>query len=204
MRLTKDIKTAILNAALKKAGILDKEIAIRDRYAGWAETVRVKFVTDEQLKLIEQAILAASLVRDELTDYSFHPRKSNAIENANVGGQRRTVYFCGAINREDRKSADRKSADRKITPYGGHINLSPDDPLTEQLYSIDHDSAALKSEREHLKLSILAVLDSVTTDKRLIQIWPESIAFIPAAERAATTNLPALPVANLNKMIGLP
>ena len=199
MRLTKDIKAAILNAALKKAGILDKEVAIRNRYAEWAECVRVKFVTDEQLKLIEQAILAASLVRGELTDYSFHPRKSNAIENANVGGQRRTVYFCGAIAREDRKPAD-----RKITPYGGHINLAPDDPMTEQLYAIDHDAAALKSEREHLKLSILAVLDSVTTDKRLIQVWPEAVAFIPVAERAATSNLPALPIADLNKMIGLP
>lgn len=45
MRLTKDIKTAILNAALKKSGVTDREAAIRNRYAEWAEAVRVRYVT---------------------------------------------------------------------------------------------------------------------------------------------------------------
>ena len=84
------------------------------------------------------------------------------------------------------------------------MTIEADDPLTEQLYAIDHDAAALKSEREQLTVSLRAVLDSVATDKRLVELWPEAVAFIPAAERAASPQLPALPIADLNRMIGLP
>lgn len=84
------------------------------------------------------------------------------------------------------------------------MTIEAGDQLVELLYAIDHDAAALKSEREQLTVSLRAVLDSVTTDKRLVEVWPEAVAFIPAAERAASPQLPALPISDLNRMIGLP
>lgn len=192
MRLTKEIKTAIFNAALKKSGIPDREAAIKNRYAQWAEAVRVRYVTPEAMALIDAAKAASSAVPEILRNYSFTPSRNYRI-TANVAGQSRDVYWNGEFRYADKPEEKRVCPNERVT-------LLADDPLTEQLYAIDHDAAALKSEREQL----WAVLDSVTTDKRLVEVWPEAVAFIPAAERAASPQLPALPIADLNKMIGLP
>lgn len=202
MRLTKDIKTAILNAALKKAGIPDREAAIRNRYAEWAEAVRVRYVTPEAMALIEAAVSANNAVPALLRSRSFNANVEIGIRYANVAGMRRSVFFNGEINYPNDSGA--RVEMQKIVPRDHEVTIEADDPLTEQLYAIDHDDAALKSEREQLTVSLWAVLDSVTTDKRLVEVWPEAVAFIPAAERAGTSNLPALPIADLNKMIGLP
>lgn len=200
MRLSKQVKEAIFNAALKKSGIPEKKAAIRSRYAEWAEAVRVRYVTPEQMNLIDSAINASKAVNPALVDYSFHPKKMKAIESANVAGQRRTVWFCGATHGEHRD----KTQSGKIAPYSNQVTLTADDPLVSQLYSIDHDSAALQQEIQQLSCSLCSVLNSVNTDKRLIEIWPEAVAFISVAEKANTTQLPALPIAELNKLIGLP
>lgn len=196
MRLTKDIKTAILNAALKKAGIPDREAAIKNRYAQWAEAVRVRYVTPEAMALIDAARAASTAVPEILRNYSFTSYRDYKI-TTNVAGQSRDVYWNGEFRYANKPEERRVCPDTRVT-------LLADDPLTEQLYAIDHDAAALKSEREQLTVSLWAVLDSVTTDKRLVEVWPEAVAFIPAAERAASPQLPALPIADLNKMIGLP
>ncbi|MFA2284800.1 Nmad5 family putative nucleotide modification protein, partial [Escherichia coli] len=49
-----------------------------------------------------------------------------------------------------------------------------------------------------------AALNSVTTVKRLIEVWPESKELLPKEADKASTALPALRVEDLNKMIGLP
>lgn len=196
MKLNKQIKEAILQAALKKAGIPDREAAIKNRYAQWAEAVRVRYVTPEVMALIDAARAASAAVPEIFRNYSFRPFLDYKIAT-NVAGQIREVYWNGEFRYAD------KPEERRIRP-DDRVTLLADDPLTEQLYAIDHDATALKSEREQLTASLLAVLDSVTTDKRLIEVWPEAVAFIPAAERAASPQLPALPIADLNRMIGLP
>lgn len=200
MKLNKTIRTAIVEAALKKAGIPEKTDAIRKRYAAWAEAVRLLYVTPEQLELIEKAREASKLVNPVLTYGSFRPQTNDAIEFANIGGQRRNVYFCGGLGYESRD----RSRESIISPASGAITLEAEHPLTQQLFDIDHDSEALKQETEQLKLSLWAVLNSVSTDTKLVEVWPEAVAFIPAAEKASTPQLPALPIASLNKLIGLP
>lgn len=195
MRLTKDIKTAILNAALKKAGIPDREAAIKNRYAQWAEAVRLRYVTPEVMTAINH-IKEAIETLPKCLQASLIIAKDYEIYRVNVAGQTRSQHY-GEYNMEGRSVS-------RISPAAGTVTLLADDPLTEQLYAIDHDAAALKSEREQLTVSLWAVLDSVTTDKRLVEVWPEAVAFIPADERAASPQLPAMPIADLNKMIGLP
>lgn len=200
MKLNKTIRTAIVEAALKKAGIPEKKDAIRKRYADWAEFVRLLYVTPEQLALIEKAREAGKSVNPVLTYGSYRPKMNNAIEHANIGGQRRTVYFCGGLGYESRD----RSLESIIAPSGGDVTLEAEHPLTQQLFDIDHDAEALKQETEQLTVSLWAVLNSVSTDAKLVEVWPEAVAFIPAAEKASTPQLPALPIASLNKMIGLP
>lgn len=200
MKLSKLTKEAILNAALKKAGIPEKKAAVRARYAAWAEAVRLLYVTPKELELIEKAREASEAVLSVLKYGSFRVQTNNAIEYANVGGQRRTVYFCGALDHQERN----RDQEYVIAPESYSVTLAADHHLTEQLFNIDHDAEALRQEIEQLTASLWAVLNSVNTDKRLIEVWPEAVAFIPAAEKANTPQLPALPIAELNKLIGLP
>lgn len=193
MKLSKKIKEAILQAALKKAGIPDREAAIRSRYADWAEAVRVRYVTPEVMSAISHVKEIVEAL-PKCLQASLSIAKGFEIYRVNVAGQTRSQHY-GEYDFKGRSV-------NRISPVG--ITLLADDPLTEQLYAIDHDDAALKSEREQLTVSLWAVLDSVTTDKRLVEVWPEAVAFIPTAERAASPQLPALPIADLNRMIGLP
>lgn len=197
MKLSKAVKEAILEAALKKAGIPEKKAAIRARYAELAETVRVRYVTPEQDAIIEEARRIIKPVTEAHPHFRIEDPANNNMQ-VNVAGFKRHFYFNGNMD-----SDDSTQSVYKRRPYSNPV-LQADDPLTEQLYSIDHDSKQLKSEIEQLTTSLWAVLNSVSTDKRLIEIWPEAVAFIPAAEKANTPQLPALPIAELNKLIGLP
>lgn len=196
MKLSKVIKEAILAAALKKAGIPEKKAAIRARYAAWAEAVRTQFVTPEA---VEKVNAAKELIKDiDPILYAKVSVNEDAYLHVNVGGQWRRVYWCGA----DSFGAAKDPHHELFTPYKPVIPTG--NPFAEQLYAIDHDATALTSEIEQLKVSLNAVLNSVSTDKKLIEVWPEAVAFIPAAEKANTPQLPALPIAELNKLIGLP
>lgn len=197
MRLSKQLKQAIFDAAVVKAGIPAKQAAIRLRYADWAEAVRVRYVTPEVESLISAAEVASDAVPSWCKSRSFCKTENAGIMYANVGGQRRSIRFNGLLQREGEDVY-------RVAPDNYHVELTADDPLTEQLYAIDHDADKLKAEIEQLSVSLWAVLNSVSTDKRLVEVWPEAIAFIPAAEKASTSNLPALPIADLNKLIGLP
>ncbi len=200
MRLSKTIRQAIHDAAMAKAGVPEKKLAIRQRYADWAEAVRVRYVTPEVQQLVQAARDSSAAVPGFIKDRAFRFTENSAIEKANVAGQSRTVYFCGALNYNDRDDSRRSI----MAPGYGGVTLTADDPLTEQLFQIDHDAEQLKAEVEQLSLSLWAVLNSCHTDTKLIELWPEAVAFIPAAEKASQPQLPALPIADLNKMIGLP
>lgn len=196
MKLNKSIKEAILNAALKKAGISEKRAAIRVRYAAWAESVRTQFATPE---VAEKIKAAEELLKD------IHPKlyakvnvNSDPFLKINAGGQTRVIYWCGSEKYSNAKEPELKL----VTPYD--LAIPADGTLAQQLYAIDHSEEALEIEVQQLTLSLWAVLNSVTTDKKLIEIWPEAVAFIPAAEKANTPQLPSLPIAELNKLIGLP
>jgi len=194
MKLTNAIKQAIVEAALKKAGINDREKLIQARYNSWAESVRVRYVTPEVMNLVNQIKELMSKVPECIADQSFGFKTDYEIYRANVAGQTRTVKY-GEVDAQGYNV-------RRITPT--EVVLPADDPLTTELHLIDADSEKLKSDKEQIMVSAKAVLNSATTDKKLIELWPEAIAFIPAAEKAARPNLPAPPIAELNKMIGLP
>jgi hypothetical protein len=57
---------------------------------------------------------------------------------------------------------------------------------------------------KEIEATVWAALNSVTTLKRLIEVWPESKELIPKDSDNAKAALPALRVEDLNRMIGLP
>lgn len=199
MKLNKVNRAAIVVAAMSKAGIDEKRALIRLHYAQWAEEVRLRYVTPEQQCLIEAAETACRQISGKLVYNGLKLNRDKAIDRANIAGQTRTVYYDGSLKYV---SGETEKIETRVTPSG--VILLGTDPLTEKLYEIDRWAANLEKEIEQLSASLWAVLNSVSTDKKLIEIWPEALAFIPAAEKANTPQLPALPIADLNKMLGLP
>lgn len=79
-------------------------------------------------------------------------------------------------------------------------------PEGDLLQRIEAHVAALDSLRELcIKTHDEAegILNSVTTVKRLLEVWPEVEAFVPKNPEQLN-NLPAIPLAQLNSVLGLP
>jgi hypothetical protein len=75
--------------------------------------------------------------------------------------------------------------------------------LAEEWTSTNSDVSALRASRKAAGAEIGAVLDSVTTLKRLQEVWPECSPFVYGLGVVASS-LPAVQVENLNKALGLP
>lgn len=79
------------------------------------------------------------------------------------------------------------------------------DPLCLEWVELKRTEDQLEKEKRKAEVDIGVVLDQVTTLKRLLKIWPEVEPWVkdfaePPVDR---TNLPALPISELNKTLGL-
>lgn len=74
--------------------------------------------------------------------------------------------------------------------------------LTLKFLAIKEEYRDWRHRRSNARLSISTILNSVSTVKKLIEVWPEGKRFIKNLE-AEKVALPALPIAEVNKMLGL-
>lgn len=82
------------------------------------------------------------------------------------------------------------------------LNLGVDDELGAKIIALQDAQKDLAAQKERVAAQSMAVLGSVSTVERLLEVWPTVKKFIPAEaleERART--LPAVLVANLNATI---
>lgn len=101
------------------------------------------------------------------------------------------------------------------TWYGGNsvpivAIIPPDHPYllvqaeeqaaSEEVLRLESALAELKRE---LHCRAVAVIDSVTTVKRLLEVWPEVHDFLPEENAGPVGNLPAVLVSDLNAALGL-
>lgn len=198
--LNTKIKTEITEAAVKQAGILDKEAALVERRAAWAEAVRIDALggKDAVAKIDRLAKRFKKLI-DELPESL---RTGNAILNQewsislNVGGMRTEAHFSGL----SRHIWDR--AVHKISPFSHTIKAGT--PLAKEFESIEKDAGQLAEQRATLEGNVRAALSRVRTVKQLLKEWPEAKALLPSNLDEAKAQLPAIQRKDLNKMIGLP
>lgn len=63
----------------------------------------------------------------------------------------------------------------------------------------------IKDKEASIVASVEAVVNSVTTERKLLKVWPEAKELLPkASEIAQKANLPALRIEELNSIVGLP
>ena len=88
--------------------------------------------------------------------------------------------------------------------YDSKPTLTADNPLVQKFLDAEKALEDLKSSRQQIKDNVQAVVYSVSTIKRLIEVWPESAELIPTDVEVVRAGLPAINFENLNASIGIP
>ena len=201
MKLTNAIKQQIVENALKKAGIPAREEALRARRAAWAEKVRIDACggAEAEAKLVEIRDQVAELVSKVPSQLKSHADvvRSGLSIYLNVTGFSLRVWWCGALS-------SNSAGERRERVCPSDHTLTADSPLTAEFHEMHNEQEAIAADRNTLIANVRGALSNITTDKRLLEAWPEAAELLPKQLVTATRNLPAVRVDELNAMIGLP
>lgn len=202
MKLTNAIKQQIVVNALARAGIPAREEALRARRAVWAEKVRIDACggAEAEAKLVElrdQVAALANGVPDALRR-DVEIIQTDTDISVNVSGLRVRVWWCGAMLYDDAI----RPIKRRICPP--NHTLTADNPLTAEFHEMHNEQEAIRADRDTLTANVRGALSNITTDKRLLEAWPEAAELLPDQVATTSSSLPAVRVDELNAMIGLP
>lgn len=189
-RLTNPLRDRIVANALAKAGIDAAQAALEAKRFAWAEAVRAKIngaPDDELLKLEAKVAKALALLPEHLRPDDDGILLRHDYDYVNLAGLTVLIQFPG----------------KRIVPRTKCVILA-DDPLVQQFHALDAEEKDLRDRRSTIRAQVRAALNSVTTVKKLLAVWPEAKELLPENLEEAKVNLPALAVNDLNTMIGLP
>jgi len=204
-RLNKSIRNSIINNAIKASGVNTRQEALIKRRAKLADDVRLFAIGGSE----REAELNAAY--DKVVKYA----KTNTVEsfidievsrsegygiNVNFAGRAVDLYFTG---KEEYCYSDAVSKPYVNTSYSKRIAITADNPLNDEFDAINKEQRIIDDLRTQVKSEVTAMVNSVTTIKKLLELWPESEGLLPAGEKSQSTALVA-DVNKLNTMIGLP
>ena len=200
IRLTNVIREQIAKNALTKSGIVAAlgalqvkrhEVARDSRvfaFGGVEKTTKV----DKAYEKLEKAL---SELRDSGSSFYISSGLSSSIYITISGRQ---LGWC---------SYGKDSKEQEIclvTPNRDLCRFGAEHEITKRFDEIINEEQKLNARAKEIEATVWAALNSVTTLKRLIEVWPESKELIPENSDNAKAMLPALRVEDLNRMIGLP
>lgn len=200
MRLTPAIKKHIINAAIEKAGFSEKREALLEEYAAIAEAVRLISVGGEE----NDKKLAGIIKRHNTRAKNFPeglftaPIRQGIGVHVNAGGEAHFLHFCGAY----RPYNDSKRAP-VVKTTAPEVTLPVSHPLAVRLSKAERNREGLHEEMDELSATVAAALCGYRTVAKLVAAWPEAKELLPE-EDTESACLPAIPVADLNAVIGLP
>jgi hypothetical protein len=195
-RITNDMRAAIIAKAQEKAGCEVIEKSLQERRQKWAEEVRI-FSLGGKAAARKFETLAEKLkaLRVELPENVRNSQNVGRYDDdmlANVAGRRVRARW-SAVN------------DYRLCPH--EVVIEAAHPLAEKWTAIENDARDLQDKRDTIHAQVGGTLQQFHTLKKLIEAWPEVAELLPpiaANSPAARTNLPAVPVASLNTLVGLP
>ncbi len=203
-RLNNNIREQILANALVKSGVVERESKLRTRRADLAENCRLHAIGGvEGEKKIRDVIEKRKVMFKELNlKYSLYGRMTSSLcEDHRVyvafGGMSTLLYFNGENSKCGESVYKSPTVDQRVLFDAEH-------ELSTTFTEIEKESEIVKSLREQVTVNTNAVLKSVTTIKKLIEVWPESKELIPSKVDTDISNLPSVDVNQLNTMIGIP
>lgn len=87
---------------------------------------------------------------------------------------------------------------------GAKPTLTADNPLVQKFLDAEKALQDLESSSKSIEENVKAVVYSVNTTKRLVEVWPEAAELIPSDIEVVRAALPAIDFNNLNASIGIP
>jgi hypothetical protein len=193
-RLTKTIRETIVKKAVEKATVVQNEEIKALENAFSAELI--KFATGDKIeeltKLKKQFTKFISAIpKDFLIRKDYDHINKDSIVQLNIAG----------------KAVNWGFEDEVIFPTNNGCNryvILADNPLSDMFDNIHNEKEKRKEIKETVRVNVWAVLNSVTTVKKLLEVWPESAELIPSGIEKPVINLPTIQIADLNNMIGVP
>ena len=189
-KLTVAMRDTIVENAVEKAGIKTRLQAHSEAMRAWAEEVADESLGGAeavaQLEAANKKIakIIAALPEHLREDMYAGPRTASIT--AAFGGQRRYINQWEGYR-----------------PAKSGLMLAADHPLSIRIEQLDAEERTINEQRQSLRADVRAAVNSVTTVKRLLEVWPEVKELLPTYA-APTKNLPAIKVEALNAAIGLP
>nr|ELR5030167.1 hypothetical protein [Providencia rettgeri] len=199
-RLTNNLKEVITQNALEKSGVIQQQKELDLEYNKLALDVRIEALggkekTTELDNLHQTTLKMVSDLSDGIgkrvdLDYAEYTRLYAAF-----GGM--STYLNYGVNKDDMKIS-------MLTPSDTKCRFSADHQLSVRFSELENKKRNLKQKMHEIKANVKSALDSATTVKRLLTIWPEAKELLPKDVEKASVQLPALKVEKLNEIIGLP
>lgn len=194
-RLTNNLRDKIVANAMAKTPLAAEKATLQQDKYTLAEAFRIASLggPEEAARLqrvnarLEKEIAA---IPDALRNTFTPMRHDYDMGRMNLGGLRVNLPYAAG------------TADRRICPTGAVFE--GDHPLVLQFHELTNRGADIEKRSSDLRIQVNAVLDSCTTVKKLLDVWPEAKELLPTDVEEARPQLPAVQTAELNALIGLP
>ena len=192
-RLNKATRDYIVEQAILKSGI-PEALAVNERAThDWANRLRIESngVSDEALADLEARFRALSQKVPVELRHQTNPITKGTCFSPVLGGM-----VIGQVAFGPGSDAAR--------PCVWRPRISSDNPLFAEWHALNDRAKELKEQRDVLKAQIKAVVESVPTIQKLLEVWPEAKELLPKGEQPIVSNVPAVLITSLNAAIGLP
>ena len=191
-RLDKATRDYIIGRAFEKAGIPALENKLEAQLYDWADRLRVHTngMSDAELDVIAAKIAKLRSQLPEGLGSGYSPIRKDSCCYPNLGGLRVGRYSFSP-------EGDSRYAVCRPTVPSNH-------PLALEWHSIEGQREELADRREVIRAQVESITDSVTTIKKLLEVWPEARELLPPNEQPVISNVPAVLISSLNAAIGLP
>ena len=189
MKLTKHIRDAIVENALRKAGVYDQEAAYKADRVVWANAVADESIGGaEAMQLLDVANKKVAKIVAALPVHLQESVRLGPLTGSIV------ATFAGCRHYINEWDAQRPAK---------NVSLAAEHPLSVAFFALENRKKDLDKKRGDLLSEVRAALNSVTTVARLLKVWPEAKELLPTSA-APAPQLPAIRVEHLNAAIGLP
>lgn len=203
-RLNQKIREKIISNAIEQSGVIDRQENVNERRANLANDIRIRAIGGDQVEkdLSEKMRKLKAYVKKN----SHHGIDCRIYENGmndkiyvNFAGRAVNLHFNG----------DENGNKKRVIKYTGkngwqkRFAITNGEPEIEEFDDICAEQDQINKIIETITTETRAIVNSVTTVKKLLEIWPEVKDLLPEDEKQRSTVIIAN-VAGLNTVIGLP
>lgn len=189
-RLTNELRDKIVRAAKDKAGITAAFEALDAKRYAWAERLRVEAVggaesAERYAAINAHAKSVFNALPSNLRGYSYVVQRAKEFY-ANLGGK-----------------AVRVQLEQYAEVRSDRMALAGDHSLCREFAELEAEKESIENRAAEIDAQVRAVLNRFNTVAQLLAAWPEAQSLLPPKKPEPERKAVALPVADLNKLVGL-